>query len=236
MIAAILNGGIRCGSTLQCVQLFLKEFSEYGEIEVNEIVLPKDMPHDCYGCNSCIQEGEATCPHSTKVKPIVDTLSKADLIIITSPVNHHDVTDHLKVLLDHLNYIWINHRPLPEMFHKIALTITASAGAGLSHASKTMKNSMIYWGVKRVYSFRSKVRGVTWEEVSAQSKKRIHRKVIKTAGRINRALEKGDKLHYPLARRIFFIMLRGMMKKNTWNVRDKSYWESQGWLGKNRPF
>lgn len=236
MKVAILNGGIRSKSTMQCLQFFLKTFTGYGEIEVQEIKLPRDMPYDCCGCNSCIMNGEASCPHSEKVKPIVEALKKADLIIIASPVYNHDITDHLKVLLDHLNYIWLNHRPLPGMFRKIALTIATSDGACLSHTLKTMKNNLFYWGVKRVFSFRSKDWRAPEEELSERKKKKLQRKVIKKAGRINKALEKGDKLSYPIARRLFFIMMKGMMKKNTWNEYDRSYWESQGWLDKNKPF
>lgn len=236
MKTVILNDGIRCGSTLKCLQLFLQEFSEYGKTEVQEIVLPKDMPHVCYGCSSCIQNGEATCPHSRRVKPIVEALTKADLIIISSPVYRHDVTEHLMALLDHLNYIWFSHRPLPEMFHKVALTVTTTTGTGLSKATKTMRNSLIFWGVKRVYSFKRRVPSVKWEELTGKKKRSLQRDVIKKAGRINKALEKGDKLHYPIARRLFFLMNRGMMLKNNWNQYDRSYWERQGWLGKSRPF
>jgi multimeric flavodoxin WrbA len=236
MKAAIIKGGSRCQSTLECLQLFLQEFSKYDEVEIKEFSLPKDMPHYCHGCNSCILNGEDTCPHYIKVKPIVDALIHADLIIMTSSVYGLDVSEHLNFLLDHLCYMWINHRPYPEMFQKIALTVTTTAGTGLSHATKTMKNTLTYLGAKKIFTFKRKVPAIKWEELTDKRKKRLQKEIIKKTDKIHRALSKGDKLHYPIARRLFFIMMRGMMNMNNWNQNVKSYWESQGWLGRNRPF
>ena len=236
MKITIINGTMRHGSTWHCMDLIREELQKYGETEVTEFFLPKDMPHFCNGCFSCFYHGEDTCPHAASVKPIADAIIGADLVIMTSSVYGLDVSGGMKALIDHLCYMWMPHRPNPNMFQKIGLTISTTAGAGLKHTTKTMKSSLTYWGVKRTFSFKFIASASKWDEVSEKKKAKIEQKAKRMAKKVAKAVENAPKLRKPLFRSILFRAMVGAQKKNDWNLTDRKHWESQGWLAGKRPF
>jgi multimeric flavodoxin WrbA len=236
MKITVINGNARHGSTWNCKELFCKELAKYEELEVTEFVMPKDAPDPCVGCYNCFYKGENNCPHSDQVQPIVAALVSADLIIITSPVYALDVSGGLKLLLDHLCYMWMSHRPNPSMFHKAALTIVTTAGAGLGHTSKTLKNSLSFWGIKRSFSFHKAVSAMKWEEVKPEKKQKIEKTIAKQAKNIYYTVHNIESKPYPLSRVFLFKVMSGMQKSNDWNRTDRRHWEEQGWLNGAKPY
>ncbi len=236
MKIAVINGSLRHGSTWHCMDALTQELSKHEEIERTEFILPRDMPHFCNGCFSCFYNGEQTCPHASNVTPIINAMVDADLIIMTSPVYAMDVSGQLKTLLDHLCFMWMSHRPDPRMFNKVALTITTTAGAGLGHTTKTMRNSLNFWGVKKVYSYKNPVAAMKWSDVSQKKLAGIKKDTAVLAKHIAKSVKNIDKQRNPLFRKFFFKMMTGMMRKNTWNQRDRKHWETHGWLEGIKPF
>lgn len=236
MKITVINGNMRHGSTWHCMDAIRQALAAYGETEVREFFLPRDMPHFCNGCFSCLYHGEDTCPHAADIKPIVEAVTEADLVILTSPVYGLDVSGQMKALIDHLCYMWMSHRPNPEMFSKIGLTIATTAGAGLSHTTKTMKNSLAYWGVRKVYSYKAPVAARKWDDVSLKKQAKIKKDAERLAARIAKSVRNARNLPNPLLRSFLFTVMAGMQKKNDWNETDRKHWESQGWLTGGRPF
>ncbi len=236
MKITVINGNARHGSTWHCVDLLVQELAKQGEIEMTEFTLPKDMPHFCNGCFSCFYRGESTCPHATSMSPIITALEAADLILIASPVYALDVTGQLKALLDHLCFMWLSHRPNPKMFNKVGLTITTTAGAGLSHTTKTMKNSLTFWGVKKIFSIKNAVSASKWDEVPEKKLNKMTRDIEALAKKVDKAVKNINKVPSPFFRKFFFTIMSGMMKKNTWNLTDRKHWETNGWLSGSKPF
>ncbi len=236
MKITVVNGNSRHGSTWHCMDLVRQELAKYGEVQTAEFFLPKDMPHFCNGCFSCLMNGEHTCPHFESVTHIAQAMLDADLIILTSPIYAMDISGQLKALLDHLCYMWFSHRPNPQMFNKVGLIIATTAGAGLGHAVKTMHNSLKFWGVKRIFVHKNVVGAMKWGDVSAKKQAQIQKQAAAMAKRITKAVKNADRLPAPLFSRVFFKMMTGMMKKNTWNLRDRKHWEDHGWLSGASPF
>lgn len=236
MKITVINGNARKGSTWHCKDHIVQAIAAHTAVELTEFQLPKDMPHFCNGCFACIYQGEQKCPHSSAVAPIVTALTEADLIILTSPVYAMDVSGQMKALLDHLCFMWLSHRPNPLMFQKIGLTISTTAGAGLGHATKTLRNSLRFWGVKRVFSYKNAVSAMKWSDVDPKKQIRIQQDSDALAKRIVQAVEHVHTLRSPLFRGMMFLMMKGMMAKNTWNPKDRGHWESQGWLSGAYPF
>ncbi|MHB1483819.1 MAG: flavodoxin family protein [Saccharofermentanales bacterium] len=234
MKITIINGNPRHGNTWHCTDMLKQALVNIDNVEIIEYFLPKDMPHFCYGCFSCFYNGEDTCPHAANMKPINNDLLNADVVILTSPVYAFDVSGAMKAFLDHLSYTWMSHRPNPKMFNKVGVIISTTAGMGLGHASKTMHNSLKYWGVKRIYSCKYAVSASKWEEVTEKKKRQIKNDTDKLAKKIAHTVHNADKLKSPMFRSIFFWMMRGMMKGNTWNLRDRKHWEEQGWLNSKK--
>lgn len=236
MKITIINGNARHGSTWNCKELFCKELARYEEIEVTEFIMPRDTPTLCLGCFNCFFKGEQSCPHAGQISPIVAALEEADLIVMTSPVYACDITGGLKVLLDHLCYMWMSHRPNPKMFRKAALTIVTTAGAGKKHTTKTMNNSLSFWGVKRIFSFQSSVAAMKWEDVKPKKKAKIEKTVAKQAKKIYKTVHNIERISYPLARGFIFKMMGAMQKGNDWNPQDRKHWEEKGWLSGAKPY
>ena len=236
MKITVINGNTRHGSTWHCMDLIIQELSKYDEIEKNEIILPRDLPEFCHGCFSCFLNGEDTCPHAGYVAPIVKAVLEADLIILTSPVYGMDVTGQMKAFIDHLCFMWVSHRPNTRMFTKIGLTVTTTAGAGLNHATKTMRNCLNFWCVRKTYSFKKAVAALKWADVSEKKQAQIKSEAEKLAKQISKSVKNVKRLPKPLLMRLMFKMLSGAMKKDNWNQRDKSYWEMQGWLSGVKQF
>lgn len=236
MKVVVINGNSRHGSTWHCKELLIKALESFEHVETTDYVLPKDMPHFCNGCFSCIMRGESNCPHAQFISPIVAAMEEADLIVLTSSVYALDVTGQLKALLDHLCFMWLSHRPNPNMFNKMGVTIATTAGAGLGHTTKTMTNSLKFWGVKRIFRMKNAVAAMKWDDIADHKKKKIQRETKKLAGKIVNAKSKMDRLSPPLFTRFMFGTMKGMMKKNTWNLHDRHHWETQGWLSGGKPF
>jgi multimeric flavodoxin WrbA len=236
MKIAVINGSMRKGSTWHCMDKVRQELSKYDEIETTEFFLPRDMPHFCNGCFSCFYNGEASCPHFGDVSPIAEAILDADLIILTSSIYALDVTGQMKALLDHLCYMWISHRPSSKMFNKIGLTVTTTAGAGLGHATKTLRNSLTFWGVKRVYSSKNRVSASKWSEVSEKTQTKINKETAALAKKISKSVKNVNRLPKPMFRSLMFKLMSGAQKKNNWNPTDRKHWESQGWTSGVKPF
>ncbi len=230
MKVVVINGNARHGSTWHSMDAIIQELGRFGSVETTEFFLPKDMPHFCAGCYSCFYKGEQACPHAQSVQPIAQAILDADVVILTSSVYAMDVTGQMKALLDHLCYMWMSHRPNPKMFGKVGLAITTTAGAGLGHTAKTMRDSLKFWGAARVLNFKNAVSAMKWSDVSDKKKARIQKNAARLAKRIAGYVKKGDKMPAPLFRSFFMGIMKGMMSKNTWNPRDRKHWENHGWI------
>jgi len=224
------------GSTYNCVQILIEAMKQQGEIEIVEFTLPRDMPHFCIGCFACFLNGEDKCPHKQYVQPIVQALREADGIILSSPVYACEVTGAMKAFIDHLCYMWMPHRPMEEMFSKVAMVISTTAGKGTKTSMKTMAKSLNYWGVKRVYSYGTAVAATCWHEVKDKKKVKINRSLERKAKTFYQAINDRKKLRTRLFTKIIFALMRGMLSKFEEGHKDRGYWEAMGWLGKKKPY
>lgn len=236
MKITVINGTMRHGSTWNCKELLVQNISKQVVTEITEFYLPKDMSNFCSGCFSCFLKGEDTCPHADQIQPIVTALEDADLVILTSSVYGLDVSGQLKALLDHLCYMWLSHRPNPKMFNTVGISFATTAGAGLSHTTKTMQNSLKFWGVKKRFASKQAVAAMKWSEISDKKRSQIEKDMAQLAKKATTAVANIEHSAAPLFRKIMFVMMKNMMKKNDWNLTDRNHWEAQGWLSGTKPF
>ena len=230
MKVAAVYGNARNGSTRHIAALVLGGIQKRTSLELVEVVLPRDLNHFCAGCFTCILRGEQNCPHADAVTPIVKTLGEADLIILASPVYGLDVSGPMKTFIDHLCYMWLSHRPNPAMFDKLGLSVVTTAGAGAKHATKTLRSSLRFWGVKRIFSYRKAVGASKWSEVPEKRQAEMAREADALAAKIVKTAAKVKRIRPPFVRSVLFYVMKGMMRKNTWNPVDKAHWETQGWI------
>ncbi len=217
-------------STYNIAQQFI-ELLSMGD-NVTEFFLPQDMPNFCRGCWNCFTD-HTKCPDYGYLKPITDAMAGADLLIFTAPVYVYHVPGQVKAFLDHFGYRWMPHQPDAEMFRKQALLISTAAGAGTRSALNDLKDSMMFWGVARIYTFAKATHAADWDTVDEKIKSQIRKDIKKLSEKI---VAKENHVKPSLKVKGLFYAMRFMQKKFHFNPADVSYWKEHGWLEKERPW
>ena len=236
MRIAIIYGNQRKGSTYNCVKIIKNKMQECGAVEFIEFYLPRDMSNFCLGCFNCFYKGEQSCSHYESINPIVKTIIDSDAIILTSPVYGLNVSGGMKAFIDHLCYLWMPHRPNEEMFSKIGLIISTTAGMGTKATIKTMKKALDFMGVKRILSQGFNVYAASWEKIELKKKDKIEKNLNRLAVRFFNTVQKKDKIFYRISTKVLFYLMRKMISGFEDGNYDKEYWKQKGWLDKSRPF
>ncbi len=230
MKICIIHGSPRKGNTFKAAEIFKNRLLEKEELEVSEFFLPRDMPGFCCGCFTCFEKGEDNCPHSQYTQPIAQKIRGADGLIMTSPVYVLDASGPMKAFLDHYGYMFIPHRPYPEMFSKIAMVISTTAGAGTRNAMKTVSRSLRYWGVKRLKKCGLTLYKKEWDNMPEKKQQRFEKKLCKKADSFYILLKKRHRLPTVLFTRIVFWMIKKLIRSYPADNPDRKYWEKKGWL------
>lgn len=231
MKVLLINGQNHKGSTYHIGRILAEKLTLPAEID--EIFLPRDMPHFCCGCSRCFMEGESLCPHYETTKPLTERMDEADVLIFTSPVYVYHATGSMKAFLDHYGYRWMVHRPEAKMFGKQAVVISTAAGAGMKPTCKDIADSCFFWGIGKIYRYGLAVHAIKWSEVSAKKRQQIEKKTSQLASKIkDRARSVKPSLK---TKGLFKVM--SIAQKRGFNPADKAYWEEKGWsTGSARPW
>lgn len=235
MKLTVIHGSPRKGNTYRATQTFLEALKKRGEVEAREFFLPQDLPEFCRGCCACVTRGEGNCPHLQSVKPILDSMLESDALVLTTPVYVMSASGGMKNFLDHYPFLFLNHRPRPEFFHKKAFLISTAAGAGMKSAMKPIATSLKYWGINRVYQKGFRIFALSWDDMPPEKQEAYARQLDRCAEKFWRAVRKGDSAPY-LFTRFFFFISRMMHQKGADIPLDRQYWEARGWLGGKSPF
>ncbi len=237
MKITVINGTEKHGVTWRLKEIFLERFRVKAEI--TEFYLPEDCPCFCMGCAGCIFKGEHICKDFSYIRKIAEPLLESDLIVMTSPAYVMHATGAMKALLDHFAYLWMPHRPAPEMFSKRAVIITQCLGAGARSAAADIKHSLSWWGISQITVFTGKLMSdIVWEKLAGKKRAEL-------TGRMNRLSKKlaaedfGKTPGVSAVTKIKFLFCRMMQKslhENDPEYTDGKYWAQQGWLAGKRPW
>ena len=191
------------------------------------------------GCTNCILKGAHTCKDVEYVQRIAESLLKADLIVMTSPAYVMHATGAMKALLDHFAYLWMVHRPAPEMFTKRAVIITQCLGAGAKSAAKDMKHSLSWWGISEIKVFTGKLMGdIVWDRLDEKKRFEFTKKMKRLSEKfLHVNYEKPARINV-ITRTKFLLcrMIQKALHKKNPEYLDGKYWAEQGWLEKGRPW
>lgn len=236
MKITVINGTEKQGVTYRLKEAFLQSFKD---ADVTEFYLPKDCPSFCMGCTTCFTNGENNCKDFAYIDKIEKALIEADLIVMTSPVYVMHATGAMKAFLDHFGYRWMPHRPGAEMFEKRAVIITQCLGAGAKSAANDIKHSLSWWGVSKIGVFKSSLMSnIEWNKLPDKKRKSLVKKINRLARRFAR-INYSKPAHTKLATKIKFMVCRFIQKrvqKSGVAGMDYEYWQTNGWLGKKRPW
>lgn len=230
MKIVVIHGQNHKGSSYHTGRLLVDQIP--GEHEIAEFFLPRDLNHFCTGCYRCI-ENDADCPWHEQKVAITDAMERAELLVFTTPTYCMAPSAPIKSLLDLLFTMWMSHRPRGTMFRKKAVVISTSAGSSTTGATKGVAKNLFFWGVPEVYRYGKSVQAMNWEGVKPKTKTKIEKDTAKLAKKLGNGKPPrvGIKMRF-----MFFIMSR--VQKANFNASpiEKEYWQSQGWLGKARPW
>ena len=237
MKITVINGTEKHGVTYRLKELFLEPFRENAEIL--EFYLPRDCPAFCSGCTTCILKGVHFCKDAVYIQEIAAALTEADLIVMTSPAYVMHVTGAMKALLDHLAYLWMPHRPAPEMFTKRAVIITQCLGAGAKDAAKDIKHSLSWWGVSEITVFTGKLMGdLIWERLTEKKRTELTQRISRLSDRfLHTDYEKPPRIRVSVKAKFFICrrMQKSLHEKDP-EYLDGKHWAKMGWLGTVRPW
>ena len=232
MEITLIHGQMHKGSTYHIVDALKEKLADKDTI-IHEFYMPKDGPTYCVGCFQCILKGETYCQEAQKVQEIKEAMLRSKVIIIDSPTYCFEMTGQLKTLFDHFAYQWMSHRPEGEMFTKIGVAVSTSAGAGDKNVTKSIRRQLFWWGIPKVHTLNFKVNASSWEDVSDKVRVKIDKKIDETAFRIK---EESKSLKPKMKTKGIFFVMRKMQRSNTWNKIDQHHWQNNQWLGKMRPW
>ncbi|MBO4473584.1 MAG: flavodoxin family protein [Clostridiales bacterium] len=243
MKITIIHGQNHKGSTYHIGKIFLTKYMETagpgitgegengGTAEVNEFFLPRDLPHFCLGCFSCIED-DTKCAYFEEKTRIMKEVETSDLLIFTTPTYCMHASAPMKAFIDLTFNYWMAHRPRKCMFSKKAVVISTAAGAGTKSAIKDITTTLLYWGVPYIRTYGIAVQAASWDQVKDKKKKKIETDMAKLSASVRKA-----KVRTGIKTRGVFFLMRMMQKHDMGSSPvEKAYWEKQGWLGKGRPW
>ena len=118
----ILSGSPRKGgNTDLLVEAFVKGASQKHDVEV--VSVPEYKVTTCMGCNACFKNEANACVQNDDMSLIYEKMSRADMLVIASPVYFYGLSAQLKAVIDRF------HNPIRETFHikKMALLLVGAA-------------------------------------------------------------------------------------------------------------
>ena len=118
----VLSGSPRRdGNTQRLVACFVKGAEKANEVEV--IPVCDYSIHPCIGCNTCFAGEGHPCFQNDDMTLVYEKLSKADTVIIASPVYFYGISAQLKAVVDRL------HTPMRNGFpiRKLGLILVGAA-------------------------------------------------------------------------------------------------------------
>ncbi|BAK97546.1 hypothetical protein OBV_03480 [Oscillibacter valericigenes Sjm18-20] len=229
MNIVIINGQNHKGST----RMIARELAEKVGGEITEFFLLRDFDEPCLGCWSCFKTDMTRCPHYEKLNPLTEAMDKANPIILASPVYVFHAPGQMMSFLDHYGTCWMVHRPKEQMFRKQGVCVATAAGGGTKGTNRDMYDSLLFWGVPKIYQLGFGVRAAGPDQIPEKILRRIHRETDVTAEKIHRNAGRSG---VSVQGRFWFYTIRFAHKHFKRSEPDYSYWEQRGWHGKQRPW
>ena len=138
-------GSPRKGNTHNILSLLEQS---HPEIDFKMLMLSELDLKDCFGCYSCINNGEETCPLKDDRDVIIEAMKDADGTIFASPTYARMVSALMKKFVERTSFL--AHRPM--FFGKYAMALTTCAGFGADLTCKYLRENFTQCGFNFVSS------------------------------------------------------------------------------------
>ena len=120
-VVVLVGSMRRNGNTRMLAESFARGAERNNDVEL--ISVADHDVHPCIGCNRCYTSEGNRCFRDDGMTYIYDRLSKADVVVIASPIYFYGLTAQLKAVIDRL------HAPVRNTFRirKLALLLVGAA-------------------------------------------------------------------------------------------------------------
>ena len=195
-------GSPRKGNTYEILSM-LKERNP--EIDFNILMLAELDLKDCFGCYSCINNGEETCPLVDDRDRILEAMQDADATIFASPTYARMVSALMKKFVERTSFV--AHRPI--FFGKYAMALATGAGFGTDLTCKYLTENFTQCGFTFVSSVELLVATKSEKETSHNQKK-----ALKAYEKLVHAIQSHDKIEPSIGQLVYFHILKSISERN----------------------
>lgn len=233
MKICVVHGSNRKGNTDKTIDIIKQTLNGLDEIVYTDFYLPKDLPYFCNGCFACLGTGTyagQNCPHKQHTHAILESMLESDGILIASPSYALAETAQIKSLLDHFACTYMNHRPNEEMFDKVGFVVTTAAGAGTGKVINIISKNMLFWGIKRIVTFKANMWARDWDEMKEKRRIKIENNLRKKATKFYCLTKHRYSINASFSRRILRLIFARLVKGYADTEPDKIYWKAKGWI------
>ena len=175
------------------------------EIEFKILMLSELDLKDCFGCYSCINNGEETCPLKDDRDVILEAMKNADGTLFASPTYARMVTALMKKFVERTSFL--AHRPI--FFGKYAMALATCAGFGGDLTCNYLKENFTQCGFNFVSSVDLKV-ATRSEKETEQNRK----KALKAYEKLLHAIRTHEKFEPSLGQLVYFNIFKSISEQN----------------------
>ena len=175
------------------------------ELDFRILMLSELNLKDCFGCYSCINNGEESCPLKDDRDIIIEAMKDADGTIFASPTYARTISALMKKFVERTSFI--AHRPI--FFEKHAMALTTCAGFGADLTCKYLVENFTQCGFNFVPSVELKVATKSEKETDHNQKKALngYEKLIS-------AIKSHEKFKPSLGQLIYFNIFKSISELN----------------------
>ncbi len=201
--------------TAAFVEEFLKVVrKKYLDIECEHIMLNEKDIGLCHGCLSCTKTGK--CIIDDDVQSILDSMQKADLIIMCTPVHISQVSTVLKNFLDR---IFVKMHVF-EFLGKPCINMVTTNGSGEKETLRYMRHVSNLLGMIEIGSI-----------FKSRNDKFHQRGMDKLVGKTVKVLSEPSSVKPSLMNKLYFNSMRKIIRDNPGYFEyENRYWDENHWM------
>lgn len=195
-------GSPKKGNTYEILRMLERS---HPEIDFEILMLAELDLKDCFGCYSCINNGEETCPLNDDRDLIIEAMKNADGTLFASPTYARMITALMKKFVERTSFI--AHRPV--FFGKYAMALATGAGFGTDLTLKYITENFTQCGFKFISSVELLV--ATKSEIETNHNRQ---KAVKAYEKFLHAIRSDAKIEPTMGQMVYFNILKAISERN----------------------
>ena len=195
-------GSPRKGNTYEILEVLAYS---HPEIDFEILMLSEQHLKDCFGCYSCINNGEDSCPLKDDRNLIIEKMKSADGLVFASPTYARTVSALMKKFVERSSFL--AHRPI--FFGKYAMALATCAGFGGDLTCNYLKENFTQCGFQFVPSVVLMV--ATKSEKESNSNRR---KVLKAFKKLIAAIQSKKIAKPSMGQLVYFNIFKAISELN----------------------